>query len=163
MIVGTISKITGPVVTARGMTGSKMYDVVRVGQEGLMGEIIRLEGEYATIQVYEDTSGLMFGEPPTFCLLSRDNVAIFLDLARTPHPAPLNQYWAIYLYVDDVDATAAEPKARGVVIEHGHGLLANDRPGVHAGIHVMHRAAGKFHAVIQRLFPGIQTRKRRQQ
>ena len=62
-------------------------------------------------------SGLMFGEPPTFCLLSRDNVAIFLDLARTPHPAPLNQYWAIYLYVDDVDATAAELKARGVVID----------------------------------------------
>ena len=40
--------------------------------------------------------GLFFGEPPTFCLLSRDNVALFLDLARTPRPAPLNQYWAIY-------------------------------------------------------------------
>ena len=63
MIVGTISKITGPVVVADGMTGAKMYDVVRVGTEGLMGEVIRLEGDTATIQVYEDTSGLMVGDP----------------------------------------------------------------------------------------------------
>lgn len=63
MIVGTITKITGPVVVADGMTGAKMYDIVRVGKEGLMGEVIRLEGESATVQVYEDTSGLMFGDP----------------------------------------------------------------------------------------------------
>ncbi len=63
MIVGTLSKITGPVVVADGMTGTKMYDVVRVGDAGLMGEVIRLEGELATIQVYEDTSGLLVGEP----------------------------------------------------------------------------------------------------
>jgi V/A-type H+-transporting ATPase subunit A len=63
MIVGTLSKITGPVVIADGMTGTKMYDVVRVGKAGLMGEVIRLEGDLATIQVYEDTSGLLIGEP----------------------------------------------------------------------------------------------------
>ena len=63
MIVGTLSKITGPVVVADGMTGTKMYDVVRVGDAGLMGEVIRLEGALATIQVYEDTSGLKIGEP----------------------------------------------------------------------------------------------------
>ncbi|MHB8762317.1 MAG: V-type ATP synthase subunit A [Coriobacteriia bacterium] len=63
MIVGTLSKITGPVVVAEGMTGTKMYDVVRVGGAGLMGEVIRLEGDLATIQVYEDTSGLYIGEP----------------------------------------------------------------------------------------------------
>jgi catechol 2,3-dioxygenase-like lactoylglutathione lyase family enzyme len=61
--------------------------------------------------------GVFFGEPPTFCLMSKDNVAIYLDLARTPRPAPLNQYWAVYLYVDDVDAMAAELKARGVAID----------------------------------------------
>jgi V/A-type H+-transporting ATPase subunit A len=61
MIVGTISKITGPVVVARGMTGARMYDVVRVGAQGLMGEVIRLEGDLATVQVYEDTSGLTVG------------------------------------------------------------------------------------------------------
>ncbi|HET6498590.1 MAG TPA: V-type ATP synthase subunit A, partial [Coriobacteriia bacterium] len=63
MIAGTISKITGPVAVAAGMTGSKMYDIVRVGREGLMGEVIRLEGDRATVQVYEDTSGLMVGDP----------------------------------------------------------------------------------------------------
>ncbi|TLM98935.1 MAG: V-type ATP synthase subunit A, partial [Actinobacteria bacterium] len=61
MIVGTISKITGPVCVAEGMTGARMYDIVRVGAEGLMGEVIRLEGDTATIQVYEDTSGLKVG------------------------------------------------------------------------------------------------------
>jgi len=62
MIAGTILKITGPVAVATGMTGARMYDIVRVGTEGLMGEVIRLEGETATIQVYEDTSGLKVGE-----------------------------------------------------------------------------------------------------
>ena len=63
MITGTISRISGPVIIARGMKGSKMYDVVKVGEEALRGEIIRLEGEDAVIQVYEDTTGLMTGEP----------------------------------------------------------------------------------------------------
>jgi V/A-type H+/Na+-transporting ATPase subunit A len=59
---GTISRISGPVIIARGMTGSKMYDVVKVGDEALRGEIIRLEGNEAVIQVYEDTTGLTIGE-----------------------------------------------------------------------------------------------------
>jgi catechol 2,3-dioxygenase-like lactoylglutathione lyase family enzyme len=61
--------------------------------------------------------GLFFGEPPTFCILSRDQVAIFLDLARTERPAPLNQYWAVYFYVDDVDAFAADLAGRGVAFD----------------------------------------------
>ena len=63
MIKGFISRITGPVAEAKGMRGSRMYDVVRVGNEGLIGEVIRLEGDMAVIQVYEDTSGLKVGEP----------------------------------------------------------------------------------------------------
>ena len=63
MITGTILRISGPVIIARGMKGSKMYDVVKVGDEALRGEIIRLEGEDAVIQVYEDPTGLMVGEP----------------------------------------------------------------------------------------------------
>jgi catechol 2,3-dioxygenase-like lactoylglutathione lyase family enzyme len=61
--------------------------------------------------------GLFFGEPPTFCLMSRDSVALYLDLSRTPRPTPLNQYWAVYLYVDDVDGFAAELRARSVTID----------------------------------------------
>src|SRR5437773_7650960 len=62
-IKGSIIKIAGPAVIARGMTGARMYDIVRVGAEGLLGEITRLEGDTAFIQVYEDTSGLHVGEP----------------------------------------------------------------------------------------------------
>ncbi|MEK9731571.1 MAG: V-type ATP synthase subunit A [Candidatus Poseidoniales archaeon] len=59
---GAIYRISGPVVTAIGMKAG-MYDVVRVGHEGLMGEVIELHGEKAIIQVYEDTSGIRPGEP----------------------------------------------------------------------------------------------------
>jgi V/A-type H+-transporting ATPase subunit A len=62
MITGSIARISGPVVLSDGMRGSKMYDVVKVGAEELNGEIIRLDGEQAVVQVYEDTSGLMIGE-----------------------------------------------------------------------------------------------------
>ncbi len=60
-----VSRISGPVVSASGLEGAQMFDVVRIGELGLMGEIIRLEGGKATIQVYEDTSGLRPGEKVT--------------------------------------------------------------------------------------------------
>lgn len=60
--VGKISRIAGPVVLASGMLGSQMYELVKVGGEKLIGEIIRIEGEKTTIQVYEETSGLKPGE-----------------------------------------------------------------------------------------------------
>ena len=60
---GVITRISGPAVIARGLAGARMYDIVRVGKEKLIGEIIRLDGETAFVQVYEDTSGLYVGEP----------------------------------------------------------------------------------------------------
>ncbi|TMI92349.1 MAG: V-type ATP synthase subunit A [Bacillati bacterium ANGP1] len=60
---GEITRISGPAVIARGLAGARMYDIVRVGKEKLIGEIIRLDGETAFVQVYEDTSGLYLGEP----------------------------------------------------------------------------------------------------
>ncbi|NJE05602.1 ATP synthase subunit A [Thermococcus sp. M36] len=61
--MGRIIRVTGPLVVADGMKGSKMYEVVRVGEMGLIGEIIRLEGDKAVIQVYEETAGIRPGEP----------------------------------------------------------------------------------------------------
>ncbi|MFA5108259.1 MAG: V-type ATP synthase subunit A [Candidatus Micrarchaeia archaeon] len=61
--MGKLTKISGPVVEAEDMTGASMYDVVKVGNLNLTGEIIRIIGDVATIQVYEDTSGLKPGEP----------------------------------------------------------------------------------------------------
>src|SRR6185437_1108105 len=57
-----ISRISGSVVVATGIENAQMFDVVRIGELGLLGEIIRLEGDKATIQVYEDTTGLRPGE-----------------------------------------------------------------------------------------------------
>jgi len=59
---GSIIRVAGPVVVAEHLTGAQMYEVVRVGALGLIGEVIRLEGDHATIQVYEDTSGLRVGD-----------------------------------------------------------------------------------------------------
>ncbi|KAL3127298.1 Vacuolar ATP synthase subunit A [Cryptosporidium tyzzeri] len=60
---GTIYKVAGPLVVAENMSGTKMYELVRVGFQKLVGEIIRLEGDTASIQVYEDTFGLTVGDP----------------------------------------------------------------------------------------------------
>ncbi|MBN28625.1 MAG: V-type ATP synthase subunit A [Euryarchaeota archaeon] len=59
---GVIYRISGPVVTAIGIA-PRMYEVVRVGNEGLMGEVIELHGDQSVIQVYEETSGVKPGEP----------------------------------------------------------------------------------------------------
>ncbi len=62
MVEAIISRISGPVVVSKGLDGAQMFDVVRIGELGLVGEIIRLEGNSAMIQVYEDTTGLRPGE-----------------------------------------------------------------------------------------------------
>ena len=62
-IKGSITRISGPLVVASGMAGASMYDVVRVGDLGLVGEIIELKGDNAFVQVYEETSGLKPKEP----------------------------------------------------------------------------------------------------
>ena len=62
VIKGYIERISGPLVVAKGMLGASMYDVVRIGELGLVGEIIELKEDAASIQAYEETSGLMPGE-----------------------------------------------------------------------------------------------------
>src|SRR5579875_1826030 len=59
---GKIIRVSGPVVTSQGLEGAKMFDVVRVGELGLVGEVIRLQGDTATIQIYEDTTGIRPGD-----------------------------------------------------------------------------------------------------
>ena len=62
-MAGVVARVSGPVVLADGLEGAKMFDVVRVGELGLVGEIIRLIGSVATVQVYEDTTGIRPGDP----------------------------------------------------------------------------------------------------
>ena len=63
MSKGTIKKVAGPLVIAEGMRDANMYDVVRVSSQRLIGEIIEMHGDQASIQVYEETAGLGPGEP----------------------------------------------------------------------------------------------------
>ncbi len=63
MSTGVLTKIAGPLVVASGMRDANMFDVVRVGDARLIGEIIEMHGDRASIQVYEETSGIRTGEP----------------------------------------------------------------------------------------------------
>ena len=90
--MGKIIRVAGPVVVADGMKGSEMYEVVRVGEEGLIGEIIALSGDRATIQVYEETSGIKPGEKvertgaPLSVLLGPGIVGQIYDGIQRPLP-----------------------------------------------------------------------------
>lgn len=61
--VGSVLKVSGPVVVATGLPRTRLFDVVRVGHEQLLGEVIKIDGEQAVMQVFEDTTGLRVAEP----------------------------------------------------------------------------------------------------
>lgn len=63
MKVGRIVKVSGPLVVAENMDEANVYDVVKVGEKKLIGEIIEMRGDRASIQVYEETAGIGPGEP----------------------------------------------------------------------------------------------------
>ncbi len=91
--VGVITHAAGPVVEAHGLTGALLYHVAWVGRERLIGEIIRLSGEIATIQVYEDTSGVRVGDPvwdtgaPLWVELGPGLLGSIYDGVQRPLPA----------------------------------------------------------------------------
>ena len=62
MTSGKIIKVSGPLIVAEGLSHANMYDVVRVGNDRLIGEIIEMRGDRASIQVYEETAGVKFGD-----------------------------------------------------------------------------------------------------
>ena len=63
MKTGRIIKVSGPLVVAEGMEEANIYDVVKVGEKKLIGEIIEMRGDKASIQVYEETTGIGTGDP----------------------------------------------------------------------------------------------------
>jgi V/A-type H+-transporting ATPase subunit A len=62
-ITGRVVRISGPIIHASGMSGSGLFDVVEVGEKHILGEIVRIEGDVAVVQVYEDDTGLAVGDP----------------------------------------------------------------------------------------------------
>ncbi len=108
-IEGKVQRISGPAVIAEGMMGAKMYDIVRVGKEQLVGEIIRLDGTTAFVQVYEDTSGLVVGEP----VVSTD-----LPLAVELGPGMLNGFFdGIQRPLDKIKEVSGTYIERGIVVK----------------------------------------------
>jgi V/A-type H+-transporting ATPase subunit A len=146
MISGTILRISGPVIIARGMKGSKMYDVVKVGDEALRGEIIRLEGEEAVIQVYEDTTGLMIGEPvvnteqPLSVELGPGLLASIYDGVQRPLPVLMKMsgdFIARGIYAPGLDR---EKKWEFVpAVKKGDKVIAGDIIGTVKEFHFEHR------------------------
>ena len=61
-VIGKVLKVSGPLIVAEGMRQANMFDVVRVGEMRLIGEIIEMHGDRASIQVYEETAGIGRGD-----------------------------------------------------------------------------------------------------
>ncbi len=107
-VVGEITRISGPAVIARGLAGARMYDIVRVGKEKLIGELIRLDGDAAFVQVYEDTSGLYVGEP-----VESTDAPLTLELG----PGMLSSiYDGIQRPLDTIRSLQGDFISRGVVV-----------------------------------------------
>ena len=108
-IEGKVQRISGPAVIAQGMMGARMYDIVRIGEEQLVGEIIRLDGTTAFVQVYEDTGGLTVGEPV---------VSTGLPLAVELGPGMLNGIFdGIQRPLDKIQEASGTYIERGIVVK----------------------------------------------
>ena len=85
--------------------------------------VIEVSDVVASAKWYQEALGFapgpFAGEPPMFCIVGRDRITIALDQSRETGRAPQNQYWAAYLYVEDVDALAEELRGQGVEIIRG--------------------------------------------
>jgi V/A-type H+/Na+-transporting ATPase subunit A len=146
MIAGTIVRISGPVIIARGMKGSRMYDVVKVGDEGLRGEIIRLESGEAVIQVYEDTTGLMVGEPvvntgqPLSVELGPGLLASIYDGVQRPLPVLMQKSGDFIARGIYAPGLAREKKWDFVpTVKAGDSVVAGDIIGTVPEFHFEHR------------------------
>jgi catechol 2,3-dioxygenase-like lactoylglutathione lyase family enzyme len=96
------------------MATSKMYRSAAVLQ---VPDVVK------SAEFYRDKLGFeiagFWGEPPCFSIVGRDTVTVFLDRSEAGIAVPLNQNWAVYIYVEDVDALCAELQAKGVEVARG--------------------------------------------
>ena len=108
MSIGKIKKVAGPLVIAEGMRDANMFDVVRVSEQRLIGEIIEIHGDQASIQVYEETSGLGPGEP-----VESTGVPMSVELG----PGLIsNIYDGIQRPLEEIRAKIGNSLARGVEV-----------------------------------------------
>ncbi len=108
MSTGIIKKVAGPLVIAEGMRDANMYDVVRVSNQRLIGEIIEMHGDEASVQVYEETSGLGPGEP-----VESTNEPLSVELG----PGLINSIFdGIQRPLDDIMKVSGNNLKRGVEV-----------------------------------------------
>lgn len=129
MSKGIIKKVAGPLVIAEGMRDANMFDVVRVSNQRLIGEIIEMHGDEASIQVYEETSGLGPGEP-----VESTEVPLSVELG----PGLITSiYDGIQRPLDDIMKVCGTNLKRGVEVPSlKRNLKWNFVPTVKAGDHV---------------------------
>jgi len=132
---GVIAKIAGPLVVADKMRGCEMYEVIKVGEEGLLGETIRLDGDFAYVQVYEDTTGLKPGEPvirtktPLSVELGPGILKNFYDGVQRPLEDIKNKvgdYVKRGVYVDALDRTKKWKFTPTPTAEEGKTIVGGD-------------------------------------
>ena len=125
-VQGTIVKVSGPLIVASGMADVQMFDVVRVSEKQLIGEVIELRGDRASIQVYEETGGIGPGEP-----VESTGAPLSVELA----PGLIESiYDGIQRPLDKVRAQAGDRITRGVVVDSlDHSRLWNFEPVAKVG------------------------------
>lgn len=133
---GRIIKVAGPVVVAEGMLGARMYDVVRVGKENLIGEIVELHDDRASIQVYEDTVGIGPGEEvvntgaPLSVELGPGLISSIYDGIQRPLEALVQQQGSFIKRGSDIPGLKRETKwAFTPMMDNGAEVKAGDIVG----------------------------------
>ncbi|MDY6768857.1 MAG: V-type ATP synthase subunit A [Candidatus Nanohaloarchaea archaeon] len=133
---GEIYKVSGPVVVAEDLD-AQMYDVVRVGDEGLMGKVIEIEGDRTSIQVYEDTTGIKPGEPventgsPLSVELGPGMLSSIYDGLQRPLPALEEQTGAFIARGEDAPGVSRDEEwAFEPHVEEGDEVTKGDVLGV---------------------------------
>ena len=120
-IKGTIVKVSGPLIVADGMADVQMYDVVRVSEKKLIGEVIELRSDRASIQVYEETGGIGPGEP-----VESTGAPLSVELAPriTRHGVFVEVYGEGVLIMGESGMGKSETALE--LIKRGHRLVADD-------------------------------------
>jgi V/A-type H+-transporting ATPase subunit A len=137
MATGRIVKVAGPLVVAEGLADAKMYEVVRVGKERLVGEVIVLDGDLASIQVYEETAGLGPGDPvegtgePLSVELGPGVISSIYDGIQRPLEA-IQARWGAYIRRGVEAAALDRTKRWGFTpkVKKGEALSAGDLLGL---------------------------------
>ena len=99
------------------MTSTRPVEMIRSAAVLQVADVLASRDFYRDMLGFESAN--IWGEPPCFSIVGRGTVTVFLDQTRDPGPSPVNQYWAVYIYVSDVDSLLEDYRSRGIEIIRG--------------------------------------------